>query len=270
MRSNLFWIPQSFNDLLKDDCAKLSVQCAGAMAIARLKRSQYFLREAQKKYGVAVLGLAQQWQTGGSAGQDTTFIAILFLCFFEILACYDASCPKAWRAHLYGLGSLFEQRGEEYLRTEFGARIFRQTRSQIIVNALQTKVSVSGVFKSLPDCRSVPTRFGKADEADMLLVRLCEIQARISKPYSKEELRLDASSLEKDLRKWAQSSSPCWTYSEHQNKHQSSHWWDSRCDIYLSTFTMHVWNKVRASRIVLDGIMRGLPPLQAADGSVLY
>ncbi|PVH70336.1 hypothetical protein DL98DRAFT_597925 [Cadophora sp. DSE1049] len=73
MRSNLFWIPQNFEDLLKDECAKLSVQCAGAMAIARLNRSQYFLREAQKKYGVAALGLAKLWQNDALAGQDTMF-----------------------------------------------------------------------------------------------------------------------------------------------------------------------------------------------------
>lgn len=61
MRSNLFWIPRNFDDFLKDKTAKLSVQCAGAMALARLQRSPYYLREAQKTYSVAALSLADLW-----------------------------------------------------------------------------------------------------------------------------------------------------------------------------------------------------------------
>ncbi|PVH70335.1 hypothetical protein DL98DRAFT_597924 [Cadophora sp. DSE1049] len=148
--------------------------------------------------------------------------------------------------------------------------MFRQTRSQVILNALQTKIPVTGVFASFLDRRSVPTQYRKADDADRLLIRLCEIQARFSKPDSMDKLRSDLNSLDKDLREWTASTPPSWTYSEHQNRHRVGHWWDARCDIYLSTFTMHVWNKVRAARIVLHGIVRGLPPSQATEDNASY
>lgn len=77
--------------------------------------------------------------------------------------------------------------------------MFRQTRSQVILNALQSKVPVTGVFASFTDSRLIPTRFKKADDADRLLIRLCQIQDRLCKPERMHTLWTGLTTLEKDF-----------------------------------------------------------------------
>ena len=256
-RSNLFWIPRNCDDLLKDDSAKLSVQCAGAMALARLRRSPEYLRRAQRDYSLAALSLVESWQQDAQNDKDAVFIAVLFLGLFELLASYDPSSRQSWTAHLDGLGGLLEQRGEQHLHTEFGLRMFRQSRSQVIVNALQTNTPVPEAYARLSQCHrsAIPMELKQADNVDMLLIRLADLQAscRALKPAT--GLRPALMALDADLRRWITSVPTSWSFSKQPSGHFTGMWWDVRSDIYSSALMANVWNKVRAARIAVRDLL---------------
>ena len=62
MKTNLFWVPKNFSDLLTNDCVMLSAQCTGAMALARLHRSSDYAFQAHRLYALAIRSLAKMWQ----------------------------------------------------------------------------------------------------------------------------------------------------------------------------------------------------------------
>lgn len=253
MRSNYYWIPRNCDDLLKDDSAKLSVQCAGAMALARLRRSPEYLRKAQRDYGIAVLSLVKSWQQNPQDDSDTVFVAVLFLALFELLASYGHSSQKSWTAHLSGLGGLFEQRGAQHLHTEFGFRMFRQSRSQVIANALRTKTPVPGSYARLSQC--APMQFKQADVIDMLLIRLADLQASYQALKPATHLRPALMDLDLDLRRWTTGLPNVWMFSKQPVGRHTGMWWDVRSDIYSSAIIAHLWNKVRSARIAIRDLL---------------
>jgi hypothetical protein len=129
VRNNLFWIPRDLDSLLlRDDTTRLSFQCTGAMALARLRKSPEYLREAQKRYSAALLSLAEKKLRPRTTKGPPVFMAVLLLSFFEVLASYDYSSRESWHTHLRGLGALFAETQQQSL---IDPRMFRQTRSQV-------------------------------------------------------------------------------------------------------------------------------------------
>lgn len=251
-RTNLFWIPQNFDSFLKDESVNLSVQCTGAMAIARLRGSPEYSRRAQKQYGQALLSVSERWRHRTETENGATFLAVIFLSFFEVLASHDTSSRQGWITHLGGLGGLFLRCQKQFLSTEFGAKMFRQTRSQIILHAIQSRTPVSGPFAdpTHSDHNPSPLIFKHFDDADALLIRLAKVQADCSTSAPSSSLISDLTILDRDLAGWAETLPPLWSFSAQPSKPPSGLWWDARCDIYVSGFVAHAWNKVRAARIV--------------------
>lgn len=257
-RTNLFWIPRNFDDFLKDESVRLSVQCTSAMAVARLRGSPEYAHRAQKRYGLALRSVSKKWPQGVEIDNDANYLSVLFLSFFEVLASYDSSSRRAWRMHLGGLGSLFSQSRKQFLSTEFGARMYRQTRSQIILHALQSRTPVLGAFAN-PTQRDrlfAPLAFKHFDDADMLLIRLANLQADCSVSAPSSSLISDLIILERDIADWTKHVPPSCTFSAQPSNRQSGLWWDARYDVYISGFVAHLWNKVRAARIITHDLTR--------------
>lgn len=260
-KSNVFWIPPNFEDLLKNDSARFSVQCVGAMAMARLQKSPCCLHEAQKKYSLALLRLAEIWQQNvANAQKDMIFLIVLLLSFYEVLATYEPSARKSWITHLGGLGVLFKNNEEYYSSTEFGARMFFHARSQITLVALQTKTPVADTF-SKPNprvLRSLPPQFKEFDESDMLCICLANLQARcrISGPLN--SLLLELIALEKALRSWEASLPPSWVFSAKRHHGSPGMWWDVFHHTYSSPIIEHTCNKIRAAQIVVHDLIQDM------------
>lgn len=143
MGSSMFWVPDTFTDLLKYDATRLSVQAAGAMSLARLRHLPSFFRDSQRLYGDALLSLAKLWQDKG-ADKDAVLLTVQFLGVFEVLAAFNTA-RSSWVTHLHGLGHLLR---DHQGSSKLGARMLLQSRSQAVVNALQTKTVVPDIYLS--------------------------------------------------------------------------------------------------------------------------
>lgn len=251
-RSNLFWVPGNFNDLLNVNTARYSVLAVGAMALARLRRSPYYLREAQRMYSTAVLSLTNNWNGLAISDKEAVYTAILFLSFFEVLALYDLSSRQSWMTHLRGIGGLLQTEDSRPMRTEFAACMLLQSRSQVIMNALQTKTPVTGVFASsdLPVLRAIPPRLRASVDLDSLLIHLAGLQAQAQNAQTDIHIIDGLKVLQRDLIDWPRQVPSSWSYSQHDLMLPGQHWWASRCDIYPTTLVANVWNKYRAARII--------------------
>lgn len=259
--NNLFWIPSNFDDLLKEDCARYSVQSVGAMALARLQRSPYHYREAQKNYSLAVLNLTEFWrQNGEGAVKDAVLYTVLFLSFFEILASYDESSRQSWTTHLGGLGLLLKQRGGEFLSGSLGVRMLLQSRSQVILDALQTKRPVPEQYQSLkvPYQSFMPPQFVPSVDADRLLIRLATLQAQSQVSGPSTALISELVTLDNELFQWTQNLPSAWGFSSQPCDTSSNYWWEARYDVYSMAIMAHVWNKVRAARIVVHDLIQDI------------
>lgn len=252
--SNLLWIPANLDDLLKEDCARYSVQSVGAMALARLRRSPYYHREAQKNYGLALIRLQQHVE----APKDAVLVTILFLGFFEVLASYDESSRRSWTTHLGGLGLLLRKCDPRFLTGEFGARMLLQSRSQVVLNALQTKKPIPATFQNLAQGfqRSMAPGLVHSDDADMLLIRLATHQAQYHISGSSNALLSELVTLQDDLYEWTRNLSPSWFFSPRPYDTPYQFWWEARYDIYSLPIICHVWNKTRAARIIVHDLIQ--------------
>lgn len=269
-RTNIFWVPKIFFELLlKRDAVKLSAQCTGAMAIARRHRSSKYCRQAQQKYGSALLSLADLCRRGEPQDQDAIFLAMLFLGFFEVIASYDISYRESWMTHLGGVGTLFKQRGEDFINTDFGTRMFLQSRSQVVMNALQAGTAVPEAFKRLSRTvhPTISPVYRPFYESDMLLIRLADLQAQgcIGAP---DDFTAALAALDQDLQTWMKCLPPSWSFSEHPIENASGMWWDVRCDVYSSPITQFLWNKIRTARIIIYELLKASttqPPAARAN-----
>lgn len=261
-RSNLFWVPTNFVDLLKDNTTHISVQCVGAMALARLQRSAYYLREAQRMYSTAVISLNKRWNEGKSHNEESVFLAVLFLAFFEVLACYDPSSRQSWVTHLGGIGALFQTCSHQFLTSDFSVRMLLQSRSQVIMFALQTKTPVTGRFAdtSLPIRRAIPAHLKPSDDLDILLIRLTDLQAQAKSPLASGGLVNDLIILEGDLSHWPRDLPPSWSFSKQACKLPFQYWWEARCDFYPTVLIANGWNKYRAARIIVHDLIHETSP----------
>lgn len=248
LRNNLFWIPRDFENMLKTDYVKSSIQGCGAMALARLHRAPEFFREAHQQYSVALGSLAQVWHRDRAFDPDTFSMAAMFMSFFEILASYDSVSRKSWTTHLSGIGSIYDTTDPQYLCSEFGARMYRMTRSQVIIHALQSKRSVPETFARSMQSLELPIspHFKPFDDCDMLLVRLANLQAQQSVLGNSSALKSEAIALNAACCQWMDDVpfAP-WSFAQRPNLYQSGLWWDQREDLYSAGFIAHTWNKVR-------------------------
>lgn len=255
-RSNLFWIPRNFDLFLKDDQVKLSAQCVGAMAIARLHRSPQYTREAELRYCLALESVSKQIHTKTTPENGASYMAVLWLGFFEILSSSGHASRQAWRTHLGGLASLFLQSEGGIAKTRFGTPMFRQTRSQIVIHALQ---SCTPVLAGLENQTRYPPMANPIsihyDEAETLLIHLANLQAKCHESTPSHHLS-SLLALEERLIAWTRSGPPLFTYTALSSGRQSELWWDNRLDVYSSGFVAHAWNKVRAARIITNDLLR--------------
>lgn len=253
-------MPNNLEDLLKEAPARFSVQSVGAMALARLRRSAYHHREAQKYYGLALLSLKESLhQHQLEEVKDAVVITILFLGFFEVLASYDNASRQSWTTHLGGLGVLLNQRGDAFLRGDFGAKMLKQSRSQSIMNALQTRTPVPEAFRDLSKRlpRSMPPNLVASDDADVLLVRAATLQAQYYVSGHSNASFTEMVALDSELCQWMENLSPLWYFSTHSCENPSElWWWAARCDVYSLPIIANVWNKVRTTRIIVHDLMQ--------------
>lgn len=260
--TNLFWVPDNFDDILHEHSARCSVQCVGAMAMARLFRSSYFYRVAQKLYGTALLSLSEVWRQDIKIRSEATIVAILFLGFFEVLASDLSTSRQSWMAHLKGLGFVLNQHDEKIQDPVFLARMLMQSRSQVILNALQTKTAVPEQWQ-VP-CRSMSWRFPpivtQHNNANVLLTRLAALQGQscssqtIHLPFS------DLVTLDEDMSQWMKSYTSSWRFIRRPSGLPSKFWWEMRDDQYQTPAMAHVLNNMRAARIIVYDLVQRANP----------
>ncbi|KAK5110261.1 hypothetical protein LTR62_006114 [Meristemomyces frigidus] len=256
-RENLFWIPQDFDVLLSDRDVKLSIQCTGAMALACLHNSPSYTIKAQRFYCSALSNMRESCLQPATRA---SILSILFLSFFEVLAAADTdkSFRQAWRTHLGGAGHLFTAWRGHLAHTEFGGRVYRQTRSQVIHHALLTCAPVAEDF-AFPICMMAGmSPLPHFDQADQLLMRLANLQARCNTPpisSMPEDLLLELRTLDRDLSAWETTLPLSWAFQKRPSGRQSGLWWDARHDIYSAGFIAHARNKIRAAQLLLHDLI---------------
>ena len=231
------------------------------MALARLHRSSEYFREAQKLYGQALLSLADSWKRSADLEKDAILITILFLGFFEILASYDSSSRQAWNSHLGGIGALLDMRSEQFFTTDFGARMLLQSRNQAILNALQTRTRIPDVFRRQkhqphPLKQPMSPHIVASQRAEMLLMRLADIQAQHHSYGTSPALLESLNALSQDLSRWCYELPSSWSFSSFPYKNRSTEWWNLRHDVYSKPIVTHVWNKIRAAKLVVHELYR--------------
>lgn len=58
-----------------------------------------------------------------------------------------------------------------------------------------------------------------------------------------------------------------WHFSKHSSETAPEGWWDTRYDIYPTAITAHVWNKVRAARILVYELLQDGKPAISSNAS---
>lgn len=266
--TNLFWVPNNFDDLLKDESASHSIQSVGAMALARLQRSTYYYREAQKYYGLALLSLAESWRHDVATNKEATMIAILFLGFFEVLASDLSTSRQSWMTHLGGLGVFLAQCQKQLQNTSFGARMLLQTRSQVILNAIQTKSPVPAQFQSLSKGMnlSMALHVVQADAADNLMIRLATLQAQCWTSGAASTLLAELIVLDNDIDRFIESGVSSWSVVTQPSGCPPELWWEARHDLYPTPAVAHLASKMRAARILTHDLIHEVGLLLSLPG----
>lgn len=276
IKTNAFWLPPNFDDLLSTNkCVQSSVHCNAMMALARLRRCRRYAVDAHEKYSVALMRLAELSRRASDIDRTTFCLAALLLSAFEMQIEFDACRSRAGRVHLGAIHNLYRDFEDGCLRTTFDARMYRQTRERIVAYALHTKTSVPReLATSLPgDERLIPSQYQPCEDIDALLIRLADLQAHYYNSGPSQALLLDLSALNSDCCKWVDTLPPSWSYVERPCSSQSCWWWDAREDLYADRGMAYIWSKMRAARIIAyDLIMasiEALAPLSSSAATLL-
>lgn len=254
LKTSAIWIPQNFPDLLQIDCVKFGAQSCAAMSLARLHRDPEYALKARKKYGKALLGLADLSRQKATLNMDAFCLAAVFLSFFEVLSAHDKESRRSWMTHLEAIGRVYDTCDEWALRTSFSIQMFMFARNNVITHALQARTPVPEAFaRSVSgDEVNIPPDFLPFDKADMLIARLANLQAQHQSRGSSSSLVSELVALCAACQRWMADLPPSWCFIRQANKHQwrSDWWWDARDDVYSARIIGNTWSKIRAAIIV--------------------
>ncbi|KAF7505700.1 hypothetical protein GJ744_000549 [Endocarpon pusillum] len=234
---------------------EVAMEAVGLAALSVRRSNPILMANARRQYALALRMTKSHLQDSAQCKQDDTMAAVRLLGFFEIMTCSSSMSMKAWTNHIDGSIALLNLRGVDMLDSEFGAAVFTQARSQILMSCYQREVHVPPIIlelgRRLRGTRDSACRI--INDLSDSVARLCEFRASIRDGSLTDPYTNIASLLELDdaVVNWGAERSSQWDYTIVFDSTKPDVIYDDAYAVYREHWIAMVWNIQRATRIFI-------------------
>ncbi|KUJ18922.1 uncharacterized protein LY89DRAFT_582364 [Mollisia scopiformis] len=236
-----------------------SLTAIGLVGLAHFYKASSLMLNATFKYNSAMRTLSSQLRSMEQAKSDQTFIAIMLLAYYEVNTCNSRQSMDTWSKHMDGASALMQLRGREALRTPVGYQLFKQLRTQVIINCMHRQAAVPAFITEWSnelDFESVEQAYGTT--LSLLVIRYANLRASMScwKDYSDPQRLISAAyELECDLAAWAKSCPLHYIYQTVNLNERVDEVFSDHYHLYANVWVATTWNHYRCARLLTNELI---------------
>ena len=248
-----------------DPCLELAIKACGMAALDNVQ-SVVMGRDYARSMYVQALGLLNDaLRDPKRSRMDESLIAVAMLGYYENLTCEGKQSIQSWKAHVKGATQLLKLRGKAQFKSQIGRILFRESRSQIMINCLwDDELPPDFLWEFQPDLEKYTEDLQLSkpmDDVTLLCFDFARLRAKLRlKEISNAEGVQEASEVERKFIQWqldTTARNQKWQYCEIEVE-DSEHVWDGRVHSYSGFPAPSAWNLWRAMRIMLSRTQEGL------------
>ncbi len=181
------------------------IVACGLAALANREKDTDGLEIARRYYIDAIAATNTALRHPRRVKEDNTLIAVALLGCFERLNWENSSSMLSWKHHVEGATQLLRLRGRGQLRTTIGRATFRETRSDITLNALYAENEVPDFVMQWSAAMEFDPAQTPSDQLYVLAARIGSIRSSFRTGDQNDQRLFDlATSLERDLLRWSE------------------------------------------------------------------
>ena len=114
----------------------LAIRACGMAALTNVESVARGKDYARLMYADALSLVNQALRDGEKSVMDETLIAVLMLGWYENITSDSQRSIQSWQTHVNGAAKLLELRGKEQFKTQVGRVLFRETRTQVLMQRI--------------------------------------------------------------------------------------------------------------------------------------
>ncbi|KAE8441872.1 hypothetical protein EG329_004227 [Mollisiaceae sp. DMI_Dod_QoI] len=236
-----------------------SLTAMGLVGLAHFYKASSLLSSATFKYNSAMRTLSSQLRNMEEAKSDQTFIAIMLLGYYEVNTCNSPQSMETWTKHINGASALMQLRGKSSLRTPIGYHLFKQLRTQVIINSAHRQAAVPpfiAEWSSELNFETIEQAQGTA--LSLLVIRYTNLRASMScwRDYSSPERIIStAYALECDFANWAKTCPLRYIYQTINLTERVDEVFSDHYHVYSNVWLATTWNHYRCARLLTNEII---------------
>ncbi|CZR55859.1 related to negative acting factor [Phialocephala subalpina] len=236
-----------------------SLAALGLVGLAHFYKASSLELTAKFKYHSAMRTLSAQLRNLESAKSDQTFIAIMLLAYYEVNTCDSRQSMETWTKHINGAVTLMQLRGFDSLRTPVGYHLFKQLRTQVIINCSHRHATIPPFiveWSNQLDFETIEQAAGTS--LSLLVIRYTNLRASMNcwKDYSDTEGVIStAYALECDFATWAKTCPVQYIYQTINLEKRVDEVFSDHYHVYSNVWVATTWNHYRCARLLTNEII---------------
>ncbi|KAF8862966.1 hypothetical protein BDZ45DRAFT_584509 [Acephala macrosclerotiorum] len=236
-----------------------SLSALGLVGLAHFYKASSLELTAKFKYHSAMRTLSAQLRNLESAKSDQTFIAIMLLAYYEVNTCNSRQPMETWTKHINGAVTLMQLRGIDSLRTPVGYHLFKQLRTQVIINCSHRQATIPSFiveWSNQLDFETIEQAAGTS--LSLLVIRYTNLRASMNcfKDYSDLETVIStAYALECDFATWAKTCPVQYIYQTVNLEERVDEVFSDHYHVYSNVWVATTWNHYRCARLLTNEII---------------
>ncbi|KAK4503579.1 hypothetical protein PRZ48_004494 [Zasmidium cellare] len=240
-----------------DPVLELSIRACGIACFDNVQHIAQGREYSRKLYAEALGLLNGALRDPKRSKTDDSLVAVAMLGYYENLTCDSRDSILSWKAHIQGATQLLKIRGKNQFKTQIGRMLFRETRSQILINCIWEDQSPPAFLyeweQELEEMSPNRQQVAPADRLTIICWDFASLRCKVRYKTITDAEALDlAAQIEMRMIEWSieTMAKPAWQYHDLEVE-ESPDVWNGMVHSYVVHPAAGVWNTYRSMRIML-------------------
>ncbi|KAF2169191.1 hypothetical protein M409DRAFT_64939 [Zasmidium cellare ATCC 36951] len=240
-----------------DPVLELAIRACGIASFDNVQHIIQGREYSRKLYGEALGLLNSALRDPKRSKTDDSLVAVAMLGYYENLTCDSRDSILSWKAHIKGSTQLLKLRGKNQFKTQTGRMLFRETRSQILINCIWEDESPPDFLyeweQELEELSPNRQQVAPLDKLTIICWDFSALRSKVRYNKTSDAHALDeAAQIEMRMIEWSieTMAKPAWQYHDLEVE-ESPHVWNGVVHSYTVHPAAGTWNTYRSMRIML-------------------
>ena len=243
----------------REEQLSASIEAVGLASLSNELGSLELSERARKRYVHAIQATNTALQDAVKARKDSTLIAVLLLCLYEVMTCTSRPAMCLWENHVKGAMALVRLRGRQQMQSQLGLKLLNQVTASVVISSHRSKSEIPPELVTL-----VARALQHAPEDDpswsfrLISMRSANLRAAVAKGSLCDPAVIIPAALEldRDFVAWSRRLPPSWQYETHfVDSADSNLVYEARYHMYPAYGIAQGLNAWRVSRLVLNELV---------------